>query len=419
MDSCNSGSLQSSSGGDEEFDSRAAAAAAADSFSAFLNTQQPHNAGPISNPSPPLFDPLLSNYFQLQQNPNMPWPRPTTLRSDPNQNPMLYQQTFLPSFQSQPPAVGPDNNVNNNSNLTDVPPAPQNQNQAAARNPKKRSRASRRAPTTVLTTDTTNFRAMVQEFTGIPAPPFNNSSLFPRNRLDLFGNITRSTSFDAAGTPPYLRRPLPQKVQSPPPPPQPPFLGSSLNATSASSNINNNNNNTVATNSVSSTPSSVSISNADFSNYQIPITQNSNVFNFPNPFITSLLQNNSKFPFSNSSHHHVSSFGNIPLNDNHLNEFGLGHHENRVNPTLPNLISSDQIAPRNNNNANANANEGGERDGEAQIRSGNENNYNFLRNIMSDGKIMNFEGDDQKRQESNTRGDQAGTVESWICSSSD
>ncbi|KAH9605524.1 hypothetical protein KSS87_012400, partial [Heliosperma pusillum] len=39
-------------------------------------------------------------------------------------------------------------------------------------NPKKRSRASRRTPTTVLTTDTNNFRQMVQEFTGIPASPF-------------------------------------------------------------------------------------------------------------------------------------------------------------------------------------------------------------------------------------------------------
>ncbi|KAK9069593.1 hypothetical protein SSX86_011497 [Deinandra increscens subsp. villosa] len=60
---------------------------------------------------------------------------------------------------------------------------------AAARNPKKRTRASRRAPTTVLTTDTTNFRQMVQEFTGIPNTPFSassSSSNFSR-RLDLYG----------------------------------------------------------------------------------------------------------------------------------------------------------------------------------------------------------------------------------------
>ncbi|KAL6530662.1 hypothetical protein OROGR_014522 [Orobanche gracilis] len=71
-------------------------------------------------------------------------------------------------------------------------------------NPKTRSRASRRAPTTVLTTDTTNFRAMVQEFTGIPAPPFTSSSSshFPRTRFS-------STLLD----PPYLLRPFAQKLQ--------------------------------------------------------------------------------------------------------------------------------------------------------------------------------------------------------------
>ncbi|KAI4389203.1 hypothetical protein MLD38_001453 [Melastoma candidum] len=53
----------------------------------------------------------------------------------------------------------------------------------AAKNPRKRTRASRRAPTTVLTTDTSNFRAMVQEFTGFPAPPFSGS-----RKLDLFGS---------------------------------------------------------------------------------------------------------------------------------------------------------------------------------------------------------------------------------------
>ncbi|XP_062178440.1 uncharacterized protein LOC133883218 [Phragmites australis] len=36
---------------------------------------------------------------------------------------------------------------------------------------RRRPRASRRAPVTLLNTDTSNFRAMVQQFTGIPAPP--------------------------------------------------------------------------------------------------------------------------------------------------------------------------------------------------------------------------------------------------------
>ncbi|RHN69024.1 hypothetical protein MtrunA17_Chr3g0120291 [Medicago truncatula] len=37
---------------------------------------------------------------------------------------------------------------------------------------RRRSRASRRTPTTLLNTDTTNFRAMVQQFTGGPIAPF-------------------------------------------------------------------------------------------------------------------------------------------------------------------------------------------------------------------------------------------------------
>ena len=37
---------------------------------------------------------------------------------------------------------------------------------------RRRTRASRRTPTTLLNTDTTNFRAMVQQFTGSPSAPF-------------------------------------------------------------------------------------------------------------------------------------------------------------------------------------------------------------------------------------------------------
>ncbi|URD86027.1 VQ motif [Musa troglodytarum] len=38
---------------------------------------------------------------------------------------------------------------------------------------RRRSRATRRAPTTMLNTDTTNFRAMVQQFTGVPSGPYS------------------------------------------------------------------------------------------------------------------------------------------------------------------------------------------------------------------------------------------------------
>ncbi|EFJ20622.1 hypothetical protein SELMODRAFT_417817 [Selaginella moellendorffii] len=52
---------------------------------------------------------------------------------------------------------------------------------------KKRSRASRRPPTTVLEADSANFRSMVQHLTGIPAPPPMLASSFRPARFDYFG----------------------------------------------------------------------------------------------------------------------------------------------------------------------------------------------------------------------------------------
>ncbi|ESQ56016.1 hypothetical protein EUTSA_v10026342mg [Eutrema salsugineum] len=43
------------------------------------------------------------------------------------------------------------------------------ENRRVAKATRRRSRASRRTPTTLLNTDTTNFRAMVQQFTGGPS----------------------------------------------------------------------------------------------------------------------------------------------------------------------------------------------------------------------------------------------------------
>ncbi|XP_072973739.1 uncharacterized protein [Typha angustifolia] len=90
------------------------------------------------------------------------------------------------------------------------PPSPSNQPtiKPAARGSKKRSRASRRPPTTVMTTDTSNFRAMVQEFTGFPTPHFA-ATPFVRPRI---------SPLQAGGAaPPYLSRPFPHKVQVAPP----------------------------------------------------------------------------------------------------------------------------------------------------------------------------------------------------------
>ncbi|XP_047966259.1 autism susceptibility gene 2 protein homolog [Salvia hispanica] len=243
MDSGNSGSLQSSSGGDDEYDSRAAE---------YTFTTIPHA------PPPQFIDPL-SAYLQLHQNPSsLLLNSPNPIRSDPN-----------PSHVAEFPAPAP---LSSNAHHQQQAPA--------ARNPKKRSRASRRAPTTVLTTDTANFRAMVQEFTGIPAPPFSSSSSFPRSRIDLFAPRS-AASVDSPPPPPYLRRHLPNLFNIP--------------------NQNQNQN------------------------------QNQNI-------LTSLLQSNAKFPFpaaSKPQNDFRFGFGHrnqvsetlpnlIPSDHNHHNDFDFG-----------------------------------------------------------------------------------------------
>ncbi|XP_010547630.1 PREDICTED: uncharacterized protein LOC104819309 [Tarenaya hassleriana] len=204
MDSGNSHSMQASiGGGEEENDSRAdqsisaffnhhnSTAAAATARNAIPPASLYHHhdsiGGAFPGPHPPPhhqpnIDPLISNYFNL----DTVWPS-TTVRAVPDvagpssETAFFTNPTSLPDLRrnSSGSALSSDNNnINKNGNST----------KNMARNPKKRSRASRRAPTTVLTTDTTNFRAMVQEFTGIPAPPFTGSSPFSRTgRFDLFG----------------------------------------------------------------------------------------------------------------------------------------------------------------------------------------------------------------------------------------
>lgn len=162
MESGNSGSMaQSSSDGDEEYDSPHCGAGAESSHQhpyprdAHVFPFSTHVTAPPP-PPPPFFDPLAA--YSTLLNPDVgAW----CTRSDPN------------------PLTGPA------AGNTTQPPPP-------GKNPRKRTRASRRAPTTVLTTDTNNFRAMVQEFTGIPASPFAaaaSSSSAARARLDqLFGS---------------------------------------------------------------------------------------------------------------------------------------------------------------------------------------------------------------------------------------
>ncbi|KAI3689262.1 hypothetical protein L2E82_47215 [Cichorium intybus] len=225
MDSGNSGSLQSSSGGgdggvggygaggaggDEVYDSR--------TESVFLNPPKQFNPMPMLQPPP------SSSSSSHHQPPSTFFdPASFTQPLNPNTNPMynldsLWSRNPNPMYNldsRQDPYLNPtpvDSNINPDTGPEKVG--------ATTKNPKKRTRASRRAPTTVLTTDTTNFRQMVQEFTGIPAAPFNtsSSSTFSR-RLDLYGGGI---------APLHPLRPSAQKIQLQ----QPSYLNSTTATTS-------------------------------------------------------------------------------------------------------------------------------------------------------------------------------------------
>ncbi|CAN4118205.1 unnamed protein product [Withania somnifera] len=189
MDSCNTGSVKSSSDDDQEYDSHRGA-----SISTFLNSSS--HFGPILSSQlpqylaqqPSLFDPYDSQNFNsiFQDSSDSPynndliWPK--DIRSDhPNYKLNNFGNLTSSSSIAPPPHQGP---------WYDSTSIPINPFIVQPKNPKKRSRASWRAPTTVLTTNTTNFRQMVQEFTGIPTTPFTDSAY--THRLDLFSTASLS-----------------------------------------------------------------------------------------------------------------------------------------------------------------------------------------------------------------------------------
>ncbi|KAF7829926.1 type-2 histone deacetylase 1-like [Senna tora] len=142
-------------------------------FSFVSESESPHHHPSLLHPS------CSSSNYNLHHPLSQSQPssaHPTAASSNlllPADDQPLAQCNTDPSLQLRSPQPQKHNNNNNNNN------------DGVLRNPKKRSRASRRAPTTVLTTDTSNFRSMVQEFTGIPAPPFSHSSPYSR-RLSSF-----------------------------------------------------------------------------------------------------------------------------------------------------------------------------------------------------------------------------------------
>ncbi|PKU74354.1 mucin-2-like [Dendrobium catenatum] len=131
----------------------------------------------------------------------------------------------LPLFLESLPFLSPSSLLPFDPSHPLLPPPPASP--APTRTSKKRSRASRRAPTTVLTTDTSNFRAMVQEFTGIPSPPFSSTSSSSSSSL-----LSLPTRSHHHFSPPFLIRPFSHKHQTTTTPdtlPIPPVLSSTSN----------------------------------------------------------------------------------------------------------------------------------------------------------------------------------------------
>ncbi|KAK4791333.1 hypothetical protein SAY86_031746 [Trapa natans] len=217
---------------------------------------------------------------------------------------------------------------------------------AQVRNPKKRSRASRRAPTTVLTTDTNNFRDMVQEFTGIPAPPFTASSPYQRSRVNLFSS--------ASAAPSYLLRPFSQKPQLPPvllPFSSPSSFPTSIMDALASS--------TTAGNGIASTelnlvrPSSTSFLSQSISNpllnlqshFQAPCQKYPTAGSSIIPAKTLVTSDNISRPTDSNSQLKIGA----------LEEFGIGQMGLQLHPRLLSLQPSDKTLSKDiNNNGNEN-----------------------------------------------------------------
>ncbi|KAL5230458.1 hypothetical protein ABZP36_029234 [Zizania latifolia] len=211
MDSGNSGSLQSSSGGDDEFDSRCGGGVDSSPLSALLRQSVSASASASLSMVTTGFG---GSFYGLQE-----------LASPPRQLPHMYQAAHqwsadLPTGGGAGAGASPSSSPSSPHGVQACAEQAGPGQQAVAlppRGSRKRTRPSQRAPTTVLTTDTSNFRAMVQEFTGIPSPPFATPPA--RSRFDhLFPAPSSLRSAATAGSPaslpPYLLRPFAQKLHT-------------------------------------------------------------------------------------------------------------------------------------------------------------------------------------------------------------
>lgn len=448
MDSGNSSSMQSSSGGDEEYDSRA------ESLPAFLNpsshfvppsnTSQPssllsHQQQPtLLDPSPNLFHAF--SHSSPNPNPNssllnLDVVRSRGLRSDQNCPDLVSSlPTGSSSSQSIMGAQGSSQAPLSTMQLRSVhdngarSSSPSDQTHVVARNPKKRTRASRRAPTTVLTTDTSNFRAMVQEFTGIPAPPFSGSP-FSR-RFDLFGTgsgLRSSGHLEPVGSF-YPLRPSAQKVHQ-----QSPFVSSSsspssssflnntmVDATNIASTTTNNNNN--MTTSISVATSTFNPSSID---YQLPSDlglpkQPQNVINMQNQMLSfqSLIQPLPLLPSLNVSSLGAKSQASLPLPS--LEELGMSHGQVNANlGGLPSQVTTEGMRLRTDNSwrdGPVTGSNDGSQQGHLRSFDGNYGNLQRVNSCKVNYSASSSDFHHDKGLENvPSRGE--GTVDSWICPS--
>lgn len=439
MDSGNSSSMQSSSGGDEEYDSQP------ESVPAFLNTSGHFSSLSIPNRSlvshhhdrlPTFFDPsanYLNPFSQPQPNNsllNLDGVRPRSLRSELNSNDLGNPPGSSSASQSLLGAQGLDRGSFPSSSSMQSRPShdngvrslTQSDQTAAGKNPKKRTRASRRAPTTVLTTDTTNFRAMVQEFTGIPAPPFSGSSY--SRRLDLFGSGSgmRSSHLEPLGSL-YPLRPSAKRVQPTP------FLSSSSpsllnNPLVDAANITSTTSNSTISTSIAATTNAF---NSASSNYQLPsdlglLKQSQNLLNLQNqsPVLSfqSFLQPPPLHPSLNLSSFGVKSQGSSAMPS--LDELGLSHgHVNANLGGIQNHVTPDGARLRSESNWRDGVRLNDENQDHLRPLDGNYGNSTDHNSHRVNGCKLNYSTSSSEFHHDkgleNVSSRAEGTVDSWIC----
>ncbi|KAJ8762678.1 hypothetical protein K2173_011158 [Erythroxylum novogranatense] len=445
MDSGNSGSMQSSSGGDDEYDSRAPES----SFPTYLGPSghfgqlsNLHQPSLLFDPSPNLFGAFSHSSPSLNPNSsslNLDMIGSVGLRSDPictdHGNNKLRGISSSSSLTSNQPILGTAEG-SNQTPLSSMQLRSVHDNKGAgssqtsdhthvvARNPKKRTRASRRAPTTVLNTDTSNFRAMVQEFTGIPEPPFSGSPY--SRRFDLFGTGSglRSGHHPETMESFYRLRPSLQKVhqqsQLVPSSSSSFFTNDMVNAANTGSPIPKINT-TVAANIAATTSTS---SNSNCINYQLP-SELGGLSKQPQNLMMSI--QNQMFPYQ-SLLPNQSLQPSLNVNNSatlSAEELGLSQgHVTQVNSELGGLSGHHAITegrrPRDHNNSWKDG-LGSDQGSQDQLRLLEDNNHsNSLRanncKFNYSAPSSDFRRDrDKGLENASSRGE--GTVDSWICPS--